>query len=165
MSDKYKFHMRLPRDGREFPLFLLIVSVISVNIIAPVIAMYNTESSVATWLDVLKMLPILWLVVVIMVVITNKPARLIANKIISPTDSFNAHIMAELLCNVMLMSFVMTLLMNLVLGGASNLSDAFVHQWPRNFAIAFAVEALLAHPVAHFVMHNYHTRKDQKAVS
>lgn len=35
------FYMRLPRDHREFALFLLIVSLISVNLIAPLISMFE----------------------------------------------------------------------------------------------------------------------------
>lgn len=35
------FYMRLPRNGKEFALFLAIVSIISVNIIAPLITFFE----------------------------------------------------------------------------------------------------------------------------
>lgn len=49
MSEQNKFYMRLPRNSKEFPLFLFVVSFISVNLIAPVIAMMNSEFSFQIW--------------------------------------------------------------------------------------------------------------------
>lgn len=162
MPDHHKFHMRLPRNAKEFPLFLLIVSLISVNIIAPLAAMFTAGFSLEVWGSVLKVLPVLWAVVVIFVLLTNKPARWLTNKVIAPTDSFNAHIVVELLFNVALMSIVMTVAGSWI--GMWSIStiplEQFFYNWPRNFAVAFVVEALIAHPVAHFVMHHYHMRKD-----
>lgn len=162
MTEKNKFHMRLPRDGREFLLFLLIVSLISVNIIAPLIAMMSVGFEIAVWLNVVKILPIMWIIVMVLVILTNKPARWITNKIILPTDSFNAHIIVELIFNVLLMSIILTVVGSKVAqwnaGWISPLE--YIHVWPRNFAISFAVESLIAQPVAHFVMHHYHLRKD-----
>ena len=167
MLDHHKFHMRLPRNGKEFPLFLLVVSLISVNIIAPLAAMFSAGFTLETWGNVLKVLPLLWVVVVAFVILTNKPARWLTKKIISPTDSFNAHIIVELLCNVLLMSIVMTVAGTWI--GMWQISlvplEQFFSAWPRNFAVAFAVEALIAHPAAHFVMHHYHLRKDGTVVS
>ena len=162
MSDHHKFHMRLPRDSREFPLFLLIVSLISVNIIAPLAAMLSAGFSMEVWLSVLQVLPLIWIAVVVLVVATNKPARWLTNKVISPTDSFNAHIIVELLFNVFLMSLLLTVIGTWI--GQRHVSlepiTHFIELWPRNFSIAFMVEILIAHPVAHFVMHHYHLRKD-----
>lgn len=154
--------MRLPRNSKEFPLFLLIVSLLSVNIIAPIIAMLENGFKWEVWLNVLVVLPFIWVAVIIFVLLTNGPAKWLTNKIISPTDSFNAHIVVELLCNVLLMSVILTVVGTWI--GTRNISWApvahFIELWPRNFTIAFAVEALIAHPVAHFLMHHYHLRKD-----
>lgn len=154
--------MRLPRNVREFPLFLLIVSLISVNIIAPLAAMFVAGFSLETWWSVLKVLPFIWICVVILVVLTNKPARWITNKVILPSDSFYAHIIVELLFNVALMSIFMTIIGSWI--GMWQINwipiESFFYNWPRNFAVAFAVEALVAPPAAHFVMHHYHLRKD-----
>lgn len=158
MSDHYKFKMRLPRDGREFPIFLLVVSLISVNIIAPVIAMFNIGFSLASWLSVLKVLPIIWVFVVVFVILTSKPAKLISNRILSPSDSFESSIAINILVNVFLMSICMTIVGSWIgSGGISWLPiQQFFYIWPRNFSIALFVELLLAHPIAHFIMHNYH---------
>jgi hypothetical protein len=162
MSDHHKFHMRLPRNGREFPMFLIIVSLISVNIIAPLAAMFHAGFSIEVWGNVLKVLPVLWLVVMFVVVVANKPASWLTDKVISPTDSFNAHIVIELLFNVLLISTIMTVVGSWI--GVWKISwipiESFFYNWPRNFAVAFAIESLIAHPVAHFVMHHYHLRKD-----
>ena len=32
----------------------------------------------------------------------------------------------------------------------------FVYRWPRNFAVSFAVEALVAQPIARAVMNRFH---------
>lgn len=60
------------------------------------------------------------------------------------------------------MSILMTVIGSWI--GAGRISwvplESFFYNWPRNFAVAFAVEALIAHPAAHFVMHHYHLRKD-----
>ncbi|WP_460773351.1 hypothetical protein [Microbacterium sp. GXF7504] len=165
MSDHHKFHMRLPRNGKEFPIFLLVVSLISVNIIAPLAAMFTAGFSLEVWGNVLRVLPVIWLAVVVFVILTNKPARWLANKIVAPTDSFNAHIVIELLCNVLLMSIFLTVIGTWI--GEWRISwdpiTDFFLLWPRNFAVAFAVEALIAHPVAHLVMHRIHVRKDRAA--
>lgn len=64
------FYMRLPRDHREFALFLLIVSLISVNLIAPLISMFELGFSFVVWQNTLRVLPFIWLAVVISV---NQP--------------------------------------------------------------------------------------------
>ena len=43
------FFMKLPRGKREFVLFLLILSIISMNIIAPLITGFEMSFSLKTW--------------------------------------------------------------------------------------------------------------------
>jgi len=38
----------------------------------------------------------------------------------------------------------------------------FFYKWPRNFAISFAVEALIAQPIARLVMLKLHRLNDTK---
>jgi len=38
----------------------------------------------------------------------------------------------------------------------------FFYKWPRNFAISFAVEALIAQPIARLVMLKLHQLKDTR---
>lgn len=40
----------------------------------------------------------------------------------------------------------------------------FFYKWPRNAAISFAVEALIAQPIARAVMLKMHQIKDEKVV-
>lgn len=51
------FHMRLPRSKKEFALFLLIVSVLSVLIIAPLITMFEMGFSFQTWRQAMTIFP------------------------------------------------------------------------------------------------------------
>jgi len=37
----------------------------------------------------------------------------------------------------------------------------FFYKWPRNFVISFAVELLIAQPIARFVMEKLHMVKDK----
>ena len=40
--------------------------------------------------------------------------------------------------------------------------QTFLNVWPRNFAISFFVEAMIAQPIARLVMLKYHLYKDIK---
>lgn len=161
----WKFYMHLPRRKREFALFMVVISLISVNIIAPLITFSEVGFiSTEVWLNVLKILPVLWLTVLVVVLITLKPATWLTDKIIHPKDSYNAHIVVNILCSVFLMSIILTVVGTGV-GEWHFGSDIFTHflfRWPRNFGIAFGVEALIAQPIARQVLHHYHLVVDKK---
>ncbi|MEL5991781.1 hypothetical protein ACOKGD_02460 [Microbacterium phosphatis] len=162
MSDHHKFHTHLPRSGRESLLFMLVISFVSVNVIPVVISGLTVGFSLDTWLGVLRVLPVLWVVVIAVVLLTLKPARWLVGKILQPGDGFGAHMLANTLCSVALMSVVLTVVGTWV-GTWSLTVDPivrFFEVWPRNFAVAFVVEAVLAQPVARLVMHRYHRRVD-----
>lgn len=95
-----------------------------------------------------------------MVMLTNPPARWITTKIINAQDSFNAHVIVEVLVNVALMSIFMTVFGTWIGKWEISLDPFrhFIYAWPRNFA--FAIEILIAHPCAHFVMNQFHIRND-----
>jgi hypothetical protein len=161
----WKFYMHLPRRKREFALFMVVISLISVNIIAPLITFSEVGfASVEEWLNVLKILPILWITVLVIVLVTLKPATWLTDKIIHPKDSYNAHIVVNILCSVFLMSIILTIVGTSI--GEWNLgADIFTHflfRWPRNFGIAFGVEALIAQPIARRVLHHYHLVIDKR---
>lgn len=155
----WKFYMHLPRKKREFALFMIVISLISINIIAPLITFSELGGiSVDEWLSVLRILPVLWICVLLVVLITLKPAEWLKDKIVHPGDSYNAHIVVNILCSVFLMSVILTIV-GTGIGEWSFGSDLFTHffvRWPRNFGIAFGVEALIAQPVARQVLHHYH---------
>ncbi|WP_461247835.1 hypothetical protein [Treponema sp. R6D11] len=158
------FHMKLPRNEREFLLFMAVISVISVNIIAPLITCFELGFHWYVWLDVLKVIPFIWICVVILVLVTFKPAEWLTYKIIKKEDSFNAHIVVNILCSVLIMSVFLTVIGTWI--GSRHVSlepiILFFHKWPRNFGISFAVEALLAQPIARLVMLHFHKIVDAK---
>lgn len=158
------FHMRLPRRKREFALFIAVISIISVNIIAPLITCFEFGFSMSVWLDALSVMPVIWLAVVILVLLTYKPAERLTKKVCSHSDSFRATITINILCTVFLLSICLTVVGAWI--GSKHLSMEpivrFFHKWPRNFAIALGVELLIAQPFARFVMLKYHQHIDSK---
>lgn len=158
-----KFFMKLPRNKKEFTLFIAVISIISVNIIAPLITCFEIGFSMDTWKNVLRVIPFIWISVVCIVLITYYPAEWMTAKIVEEKDSFNAHIVVNILCTVFMMSILLTVIGTWI--GSRNISmepiRMFFYKWPRNFAISFAVESLVAQPIARFVMFKLHQRMDQ----
>lgn len=161
-----EFHMKLPRNKKEFALFMLVISVISVNIIAPLITCFEMDFSLSTWSYTLRVIPLVWLCVIAVVLITYKPAQMLTSKLISEGDSFNAHILANIVFSVLLMSVILTVAGSWI--GARQISmepiNMFFYKWPRNFAISLGVETCIAQPLARLVMLKMHEAKDKKQV-
>lgn len=156
------FYMKLPRNKKEFTLFMVVISVISVNIIAPLITCFEVGFRMDVWAEAIKIIPFIWLAVIVLVLITYKPAGWMTGKIIEKDDSFAAHIVVNILCNVFLMSIFLTIIGTWI--GSRQVSMEpivlFFYKWPRNFAISLAVEALIAQPIARLVMVKLHQLKD-----
>lgn len=156
------FYMKLPRNKKEFILFMTVISILSVNIIAPLITCFELGFHWYVWKDVLTVSPLIWLSVIALVLLTYKPAEWLTAKIVEKEDSFRAHILANILCSVLLMSIFLTVIGTWI--GSRQISlepiTMFFYKWPRNFAISFAVEACIAQPVARFVMLKLHKLKD-----
>ena len=159
-----EFYMKLPRNKKEFALFLAIISIISVNIIAPLITCFEIGFSFNVWANTFKSMPLIWGCVVILVLLTHQPASWMKSKIIAKEDSFNAHIIVETLCTVFLMSIFLTVLGIWIGTGKISMEPiyTFFYKWPRKFAIAFAVEILIAQPIARAVMLSIHKANDKK---
>ncbi|ODU54690.1 MAG: hypothetical protein ABT01_07980 [Clostridium sp. SCN 57-10] len=159
------FHMKLPRSKKEFALFMVIISVISVNIIAPLITCFEMGFHLRVWADTLSVLPFIWLAVIVVVLITYKPAEWLTARIVKEGDSFGAHIVVNILCTVLFMSILLTVIGTWI--GTRHISlepiRLFFYKWPRNAAISFAVEACVAQPIARLVMLKLHQRADAKA--
>jgi hypothetical protein len=162
--DFHKFHQKLPRGRREFLAFMLIISFISVNIIAPLNTMFEIGFTLENYLHILVVLPLIWVAVIATVLLTQKPARALVEKIIQPTDSFNAHIVVETLCSVLFIAAIMSIVGRWI--GEKHISlEAIVHffdTFPRAFTIAFFTETILAQPIARLIMTKYHVAKDCK---
>lgn len=159
------FQMKLPRTKMEFALFMAIISIISVNIIAPLITCYEFGFNLHVWYGVITIIPFIWLSVIALVLLLYKRAECLTSKIVNENDSFNAHIIVNTLCTVFLMSICLTVIGTWI--GSRSISMEpiimFFYKWPRNFSIAFAVELLVAQPIARMVMLKIHQRVDAGA--
>lgn len=159
-----EFYMKLPRDKREFVLFMAVISVLSVNIIAPLITCFEAGFHMDVWAEAFKIMPFIWISVISLVLITFKPAEWMTSKIVKKEDSFNAHIVINILCTVFLMSIFLTVIGTWIGTGKISIEpiNLFFYKWPRNFAISFAVELCIAQPIARAVMIKIHNIKDKQ---
>lgn len=101
------FYMKLPRNKKEFTLFIAIISVISVMIIAPIITCFEFGFHVSVWQGAMQVVPIIWFSVVAFVLLTYRPAECLTSKFTHKDDSFSATILV-ILCTVFLMSVLLT---------------------------------------------------------
>lgn len=161
-----EFYMKLPRNKKEFALFLLVISVISVNIIAPLITCFEVGFHMYVWADAIKIIPFIWVCVIALVLITYKPAEWLTAKIVEKGDSFNSHIVINILCTVFLMSIFLTVIGTWIGNRQVNMAPIrmFFYKWPRNIAISFAVEAFIAQPIARVIMLKMHQIKDKESI-
>ena len=159
-----EFYMKLPRNKKEMAVFIGIISVISVCIIAPLITCFEVGFNMTVWGQAMKSVPFIWISVIIIVLLTPKPAEWLTRKIIKEEDSFNAHIIVNTLCTVFLMSILLTVIGTWIGIGKITMEPIykFFYKWPRNFAIAFAVEIFIAQPIARFVMLKLHESQEKR---
>ena len=129
-----------------------------VCIIAPLITCFEIGFNITVWGEAMRVVPFIWISVIIVVLLTHKPADWLTGKIIKKEDSFNAHIIVNTLCTVFLMSILLTIIGTWIGFGKITMEPIynFFYKWPRNFAIAFAVEIFIAQPIARFVMKKMH---------
>lgn len=141
---------------------MAVISIISVNIIAPLITCFEMGFHLYIWVDTLKVIPFIWIAVIAMVLITYKPAEWLTSQIIKEGDSFGSHIVINILCTVFLISIFLTVIGTWI--GTRHISmepiHMFFYKWPRNAAISFFVEACIAQPIARLVMLKIHQYKD-----
>ena len=158
------FYMKLPRNKKEFTLFMAIVSILSVNIIAPLITFFEVGFHPYVWVDTIKIIPFVWLAVIILVLLTYQPAEWLTSKITKKGDSFHACILINIIFTVLLMSIFLTVIGTWI--GCRRISwepiKMFFYKWPRNFAISLFVESCLAQPLARLVMLKLHQHNDLK---
>lgn len=58
---------RLPQSAAEGIIFMLIISFISVNTIAPIIMFMEIGLSFETYVEFFKIMPVMWIIVILMV--------------------------------------------------------------------------------------------------
>lgn len=159
---------RLPQNAKEGILFVLIISIISVNTIAPIIMGLERGFSKEVYVETLKIIPFMWLIVILLVRLVAGPAvHKVMPKFAGKTDGFNARILLNTLLNVTVLSILLSIIGTWV--GMKKISLEpffnFLHIWPRNFGVAFWIELLIAQPIARFAMKKLHERQDRKAES
>ena len=159
---------RLPQNAKEGILFLLIISIISVNTIAPIIMGMERGFSKENYLETLKIIPIMWIIVVLLVRLVAGPlVGKVMPKFVGQTDGFNARVLLNTLLNVTVLSILLTIIGTWV--GTKQIGlepfQNFFHSWFRNFGIAFWIELLIAQPIARFAMKKIHARQASQAGS
>ena len=159
------FDQKLPRNKGEFALFLAVISVLSVCIIAPLITCFELGFRPEIFRKSLSAIPLVWLSVIVLALLTYRPAQWMTRQIVAPEDSFAAHTLANILCTVLLMSIFLTVIGAWIGSQAITLDPIrlFFHKWPRNFAISFGVETCIAQPAARLVMKKLHQRQDGRS--
>ncbi|APX71375.1 hypothetical protein M5C72_11500 [Companilactobacillus allii] len=153
-----EFQQKLPQNLKESLIFMGIISILSVNIIAPIITGLQMGFSIPHYLMAVHNMPFIWISVVALVVITQKPAERLSRRFLKQDSSFRSTMLINTICNVLLMSLVLTILCSWI--GARNITmepiNHFFIKWPRNYAIALIVEALIAQPLARLAMSLMH---------
>ncbi|MGX7030610.1 hypothetical protein [Vagococcus zengguangii] len=158
------FHMKLPRNAKEGILFTLIIAFLSVNLIAPIISMLEAGFTMDTYTTILKKIPFIFITVLVVVSLLHPLGSKLAQKIVGENDSFNSKIIIDTLCTVFFMSMVMTVIGSWFGMGEISLAPfkTYFQKWPRNFGVAFAIELLVAQPIARAVMNAMHKKQDAK---
>lgn len=159
---------RLPRNGKEGLLFGAIIATLTVIFMTSFSTIYFAgEFNGEIALAILKMLPIMWIIVMIIEpAIFGRIAESLTAKFTQPSDSFNAKILFRILFTVLGMSAAMTLIGDVVGNGFhSELFSNWLQYWPRNFLIVLAAECLVIQPIARFVMVKLHEAQDRKAAA
>lgn len=120
-----KIYMRLPRDGYETLFFQGIVSLVSVNIIVPIIVMQRERFSWNHYFGILKVIPFMWLAVVLSIIISQWPANKLKNALSSVDDSFNAQVLVNVFSHVLIISALMTVLSNWIINSSVELAPFY----------------------------------------
>jgi hypothetical protein len=159
---------RLPQNAKEGILFLFIISIISVNTIAPIIMGMERGFSKENYLETLKIIPFMWIIVVLLVRLVAGPlVGKVMPRFVGQTDGFNARVLLNTLLNVTVLSILLTIIGNWV--GTKQIGlepfQNFFHSWFRNFGVAFWIELLIAQPIARFAMKKIHARQASQTES
>ena len=59
-DENMNFSSKLPQNKKEFALFMTVISVISVNIIAPLITCFESGFRLSVWAQSLQAVPFIW---------------------------------------------------------------------------------------------------------
>lgn len=110
----------------------------------------------------------MWVIVVLLVRLVAGPlVGKIMPYFVGKTDGFNARVLLNTLLNVTVLSICLSIIGSWVGNGQISMEPIkdFFYIWPRNFAIAFWIELLIAQPIARFVMKKLHESQEAKAAA
>ena len=96
---------------------MAVVSVISVNIIAPVISCFEIGFSFSSWASALRSMPFVWLAVIACVLITYRPAEWVTARFLRRATPHNARILVNILSTVCMMSVILTIIAPWIVAG------------------------------------------------
>ena len=154
---------RLPQSAAEGIIFMLVISFISVNTIAPIIMFMEIGLSLQTYVEFFKIMPVMWIIVILLVRFAAGPlVGKIMPKFQGETDGFNARILLNIVMNVTILTLTV---IGTWVGSREISTDIFTRffpTWFRNFGIAFWIEVIVAQPIARFVMVKIHENKAGK---
>jgi len=108
----------------------------------------------------------MWVIVVLLVRLVADPlVGKIMPKFVGQTDGFNARVLLNTVLNVTILSICLSIIGSWVGEGKISLKPIqnLFYIWPRNFAIAFWIELLIAQPIARFAMKKLHQSQRAKA--
>lgn len=157
---------RLPRNGKEGLLYGTIISTLTVIFMTSFNVILGAgEFNVDVFLTILKVLPIIWIIVMIIEpTIFGRIAVALVAKFTKPTDSFNSKILFRILFTVLGMSIAMTFVGDIVGNGFTpEIFSNWLQNWPRNFVVVLIAESLVIQPIARFAMVKLHESQDGKA--
>jgi hypothetical protein len=138
----------------------MVVSILSVNIIAPLIMWLEFGFTKEVYLSAFQTMPFIWLSVILLVPLIVEP---LASKFVSlfsdKHDGFNSKILFNVLFSVLILSIILTTIAPWIALREISIESfqTFFLRWPKNFFIAFWIELLIAQPIARFVMIKLHS--------
>lgn len=158
--------LRFPWNNREGLLYGGVIAAIT----AYLMALFNMSRSIGDFrpeyiLEVIPTYVVVWVVVMLlMTFVVGRIADYFIARYISPSDSANARIVANIVVCVTCMSMIMTAIgpiIGTVVEGHLSLEQTsrWIYNWPYNFCAAFWIEVLLAQPAARLLMKRMHIRK------
>lgn len=158
--------LRFPRNAREGLLYGGLIAAITGYVMMTFNMVKSSGYVDADMIaDTVIALPLLWVaIMLIMSLFVGRVSDAVVRRVLSPSDSANVRIVANIVVCVSLMSVIMTAVgpaVGSIPGGFLNLSgfEDWLSNWPVNFCVAFWVEMLLAQPLARTVMKRMHIRQ------
>ncbi|WP_242542787.1 DUF2798 domain-containing protein [Vagococcus fluvialis] len=147
----------LPHNKKEGLLYGSTIAIITVLFMV----ILNTYINLGTisYIHIPQILKLIIILFIIAMLLENFVVSYFVNKLntyfVHEKDSFNARILFTILFTVIGMSFTMTWIAPFVSSGfeLSTISfNLFISNWPKNFGIVFALELLIAQPLARKLM-------------